>query len=595
MIDCHTYSPQIPNKRMAQRFLLIAAVAAISLATSFAQVPVFAQTPNEPSSTRDDIYAPDHLLDVRIQVDPADWDRLRHQTRSLMASLAEDNSSGSPFEYVAADVTIDGRLIENVGIRKKGFLGSLDNDRPSLKIRFDEFQDQAPFGDLDRLTLNNNKQDPSRLSQYLSYEMFRRAGVPCSLCNFAKVTVNGKKLGIYSNVEAIKPPMLNRAFGEGSGLLFEGTVTDFIPGTVDRFEMKTKKGDRDQLQQIASLLAANPLDIDRLDTLIDTESFLRFWAVESLIGFWDGYTHNQNNFYLYRNPSDSKFYFLPWGTDSAFTDFVPPIIEKIAHRSFHSNATIANRLYRKRETRNEYLATLRHLLDGPWDEEEIADEIERVRALLADETLDANAFSKAVDGVHAFVRNRRKVIEDELQRFPIPLRTGPRRPGFTRVLGKVTANFETQWSKPRFFQSGFQGDAEIQLVVDGKPVPLRNMRAAAAYKSANFGKKKSDAPTLTLSAVREADATPLSFSLAFSPADFKTSGRPVPCTGLFIEGSMITFMAMMSANPSAIKLVDGTANLDEASIDEGAAVTGSANFRIMSFAGGEKENVEWEE
>lgn len=539
-------------------------------------------------TTRDEIYSTERLLDIRIEVAPKDWDQLRHQTRSLVGSLAEDRDWDSPFEYVPADVTIDGRLIENVGIRKKGFLGSLDSERPSLKIRFDKYEDQAPFGDLDRLTLNNNKQDPSRLSQYLSYRMFAQAGVACSRCNFAKVSVNGKALGVYSNVEAIKPPMLARAFGDGSGMLYEGTVADFVPGTTKRFEAKTKRSKMEPLDQLADLLNQEHFDLKELDELVDVESFLRFWAMESLIGFWDGYTHNQNNFYLYRDPANSKFYFLPWGTDSAFTNFVPPIIDKIANRSFHANATLPNRLYRTRESRRRYLQTMRGLLADQWVEEDLSAEIDQVRLLLEDSVLDKAGFRKSVEGVRAFIHARRSSIESELKRWPIPIRHGPRRPGYTRLLGEVTASFETRWSTPLVFQSGYLGEADINLTMNGSPDAL-----SGATASATPDKQKT--PTITLSATRDSDKTPLSFSLNVAPSDFHAAEAPVAVTGLFREGSMITFLTMMSANPAAIKLIDGTVKLEEASTETDGHVSGIARFRIMQFAGGQKPEVAWEE
>lgn len=561
-------------------------VACLAFTFAFADSQAFAEVADGVTATRDEIYAPDRLLDIRVEIAPADWDQLRHQTRSLVGSLAADRVWESPFEYVPADVTIDGQRIENVGIRKKGFLGSLDSDRPSLKIRFDKYQDQTPFGNLDRLTLNNNKQDPSRLSQYLSYRVFRQAGIACSRCNFAKVSVNGKELGIYSNVEAIEPPMLTDGFGDGCGMLFEGTVADFISGATDRFEPKTKKSKLGPLKQIAEILDADPLDVEELDDMVDVDSFLRFWAVESLIGFWDGYTHNQNNFFLYRNPADSKFYFMPWGTDSAFTYSMPPIIDKIQNRSFHANATLPNRLYRTPETRHKYLQTLRGLLADVWDEEDLSAEIERVESMLGESVLDKAAFGRAVNSVRGFIQNRRSTIEEELERWPIPLRHGPRSPGFTKVLGEVTASFETKLSTPLLFQSGFQGDAEINLMMGGESVVLRDPAASAAVKK--------EGPTITLSATRDSDDTPLSFSLTFTPPDFQPSNDPVNVTGLFMEGSMITFMAMMSKNPAAIKLLDGTAELEQASTEKNASVKGVAQFRIMQFAGGNKPEVLWE-
>lgn len=543
--------------------------------------------------TRDRFYAPDHLVEVEIEISPRDWDAIRRQTRSFVASLSEAKDWESPFSYVRANVTIDGQRIENVAIRKKGFLGSLDSERPSLKIRFDKYEDQSPLGNLDRITLNNNKQDPSRLSQYLSYYVFRRAGVPCSRCNFAKVSVNGKSLGIYSNVEAIKPPMLEDCFGDGSGALYEGTVTDFFPGSSKRFEPKTKKPKFAKLESIANLLAEPSVTVEGLNEHLNVNAFMKYWAIESLIGFWDGYTHNQNNFYLYTNPGDKKFYFLPWGTDSSFTYAVPPIIDKIEHSSNHANATLPNTLYRNAEARQRYRETLSEMLSLVWDEDELRAEIDRCRSLLKPVALKPWDLQKAMSGTEAFVAGRRKRIEKELKEWPLPLHHGPRRPGFTEILGEVTATFDTEWSEPLFFQRGYQGDAKIALLVNGDPVELRNMKATAGPQA--FKKESSKLPTITLTAQRVADNMPLTFSLTVSPPDFASGDREVQVDGVFMEGSMITFMTMLSQNPGAIKLVDGSVTLEEASTARNAPVQGKASFRIMRFAGGQKPRIKWKD
>ena len=84
---------------------------------------------------------------------------------------------------------VDGVALSDVGLRKKGFLGSLDDNKPSLKISLDEYIEQDLLGTHD-ITLNNAKQDPSYLNQCLGYATFAAAGVPASRCNFAHVTVN---------------------------------------------------------------------------------------------------------------------------------------------------------------------------------------------------------------------------------------------------------------------------------------------------------------------------------------------------------------------------------------------------------------------
>ena len=33
--------------------------------------------------------------------------------------------------------------------------------------------------------------------------------------------------------------------------------------------------------------------------LVDLDAFYKFWAMEGLLGFWDGYSANRNNFFVY--------------------------------------------------------------------------------------------------------------------------------------------------------------------------------------------------------------------------------------------------------------------------------------------------------
>ncbi len=53
--------------------------------------------------------------------------------------------------------------------------------------------------------------------------------------------MNGEYLGIYSNVESITKPFLQRRFKNSKGNLYEGTLADFYPHALDRVEVKTNK------------------------------------------------------------------------------------------------------------------------------------------------------------------------------------------------------------------------------------------------------------------------------------------------------------------------------------------------------------------
>ena len=64
-------------------------------------------------------------------------------------------------------MTIDGVSFPEVGLRKKGFLGSLNAFRPSLKIKLNHVDKKASIKGLTNLTLNNNQQDHSLVSQFM--------------------------------------------------------------------------------------------------------------------------------------------------------------------------------------------------------------------------------------------------------------------------------------------------------------------------------------------------------------------------------------------------------------------------------------------
>ena len=84
----------------------------------------------------------------------------------------------SNYTTFAADITIDGETLSNIGIRKKGFIGSQSTEKPSLKINLDEYEESAfsrnPSTSIE-LTANNDiallKRRENFQTVYLHYSM----------------------------------------------------------------------------------------------------------------------------------------------------------------------------------------------------------------------------------------------------------------------------------------------------------------------------------------------------------------------------------------------------------------------------------------
>jgi hypothetical protein len=404
-----------------------------------------------------DLFDPERLLEIEFTLSQSDWDTLRLQKRTLLNSLGGDCTAqppASPYTFVHADVTIEGVTLHDIAVRKKGFIGSLDPIRPSMKVRFDEYVGGQRLFGRDRLTLNNAKQDPARIKQCLGYELFAKAGLPTPRCNFAHVKVtteNGTQdLGIYANVEDIKDAFLERVFGNASGNLYEGgTSSDFRPRFLPIFEKETNEDTNDgtDLQVVAEILGRATDDdlLTQLDPVVNIDTFFKYWAMEALIGHWDSYSGNVNNFYLYDNGADGKFYFIPWGIDDTFgrgnvfnnEGDVSPLI--------WARGKLARRLYLHADGPARYTQTMQTLFDTVWNETDILAEIDRMQGLIAPVTGDLSA---SINPIRTFVSGRRQKFQHDF------LDSGP--PAWTEQLsngyclgraGHLEARFSAPWQE----------------------------------------------------------------------------------------------------------------------------------------------------
>ena len=320
----------------------------------------------------DDLFPTDRVLDVQISVADKDWDTIRHQGRDFQSALHERRREvpiDSPYTYVNASVTIDGVEFPEVGLRKKGFLGSLNSTRPSLKIRLNHVDKNGGIEGLTNLTLNNNQQDVSLVSQFMGYALFNAAGLPAPRCAYASVKVNGVHLGIYSHVETVRRSLLERAFGNSDGTLYEGPYVDFYEGWDGSFEHKT--GDdavgRNRISQLIRVLQRDDEDIElAIGEFVHLDSFYTFWALEGLLGFWDGYSGNSNNYFFYLNPVTDKFHFIPWGADSLFVKHSKLGYDRRAPISVKTQGLIAHKLYQLESGRERYAKTLTAIMDKHW-------------------------------------------------------------------------------------------------------------------------------------------------------------------------------------------------------------------------------------
>ncbi len=413
---------RITHSIAMRRLLISAFLVALYLSTS-------AQSQTK-QQTLEGVFPRDRILQIDITIDKDDWNKIRKQSRSLATALGPDRqfkTIESPFTYVPADITIDGVSYQNVGLRKKGFLGSLDQRRPSLKVKLDKYAEGTNIEGLVSLTLNNNKQDTTLMSQFIGYDLFRTAGIPAPRATLARVSVNGENLGVYSHIESIRKPFLAKAFENSNGTLYEGTVVDFYENWTGGFEHKfgPKKTGFAQLQALTTAIDIkdNAEAEEAIWKVLDQDAFYKFWAMEGLLSFWDGYSGNRNNFFVYHNPETNKLQFIPWGADAMFETYSKLGEDPASPRSVRTVGRLAYRLYQIPSAREHYAQTMQQLLTEVWHEETILADIDRVEAMSQEHLSESQQSSFDPNRIRDFVGNRRAMIEPEITGIDMPLWT----------------------------------------------------------------------------------------------------------------------------------------------------------------------------
>jgi hypothetical protein len=391
-----------------------------------------------PADQSELMFDPDRMLEVDIRIAEADWDVLRSQGIDIFSLVLSPTCGNEPwndpYTFFPSEVTVDGLTLTNVAVRKKGFHGSLSDTKPSFKVKFDEFVGGQQINAMDRLTLNNNLQDPAHITQCLGYALMRKAGIPAPRCNFAHVTVTvvvgggGETIAVdalYTHVDSIKDPFLRRNFGSDQGRLYEGTLSDFWTGSFrNTIEPKTPEAaaDTTEIDALLSVLMDGGLSgsarLTAIQGLVDVDAFLTFWAGEGMIGHWDGYADDQNNFWFYVNPADTLIHFIPWGADDTFGPGNPlpgRTGDPVHADAIVPRAALTRRLYEISTTKSQYLARLQLLMDTVWDEAEIHAEIDRMEALITPVT---GSLTPDLNQVRTWVDDHRSHVAAEIASPP---------------------------------------------------------------------------------------------------------------------------------------------------------------------------------
>jgi len=249
--------------------------------------------------------------------------------------------------FIPAEIFYNGREWYRVGIRFKGNSSLRStwqegNMKLSFKVNFDKFEDIYPqiknqrFFGFSEVSLKNNYEDKSFMREKVAADIFKKAGLVVSHTAFYAVYVDYGEgpiyFGLYTMVEEVDDTVIKEQYSNSSGNLYkpENTGASFAYGTFNQtdFVKKTNETNSDwsDIKNLFSVLHSTNRTSEteqwrnNLDAIFNTDAYLKYLAVNTIIQNWDTYGIMPHNYFLYNNPDDNKLEWIPWDNNEALQE-----------------------------------------------------------------------------------------------------------------------------------------------------------------------------------------------------------------------------------------------------------------------------------
>ena len=245
-----------------------------------------------------------------------------------------------------------------------------DNDYYTREYESDEQRSNTKkrrIGDAKKFDIKYNKNlDHSFTRQIYEYNAYENEGLVVQKNNLVKVnliTDSDSYTTFYELQECIDEEFIERRFDEqsSSGDLYKCTYTSSGPASLKystiskigiekgkyspSYDLKTNKktSNNELLKQFITTInndKASAADIKpTLDSVLDSEAFIKYCALSWVIGNPDDMRNNYNNYYIYFESKTNKAIFIPYDFDRCFgilKDW-PIHMESIPHYTTKTN------------------------------------------------------------------------------------------------------------------------------------------------------------------------------------------------------------------------------------------------------------------
>ncbi len=404
---------------VARRALLLAAGLVVSSLAASAQAP--SDVVFDPASVS--------RIDIAIDPDSLQW---------VFDHPLSDREVPADFSFTRGSLQ---ETVPNVGFRLRGNT-SRQAQKKSFKVSLNTFVSGRAWRGLEKLNLNGEHNDPTIARSALSWALFADVGAVASRAGHTEVYLNDAYYGLYINVEHLDETFLQREFGTEGGFLFKclypadlayrgptGASYQHTDGTGRPVYELSQGGPVDEgydaLARFVAVLNQTPTASfpTAIEEVLDVNAFLEVLAADVVLGAWDDYWYNQNNFYLRFDPATERVTYVPYDYDNTLgIDFVGRdwgTRNPYAWGNTGEPRPLATRVLAVPEFRARFTFYLRQMLGGTFQPVVMNARIDALETLLTPYA-EADPFRPLDYGLTGFVATRHASLLVALDATNVP-------------------------------------------------------------------------------------------------------------------------------------------------------------------------------
>jgi len=171
--------------------------------------------------------------------------------------------------------------------------------------------------------LRTDVNDKSYLRQKLITDIANRVGLPSIQSTFVKLTINGNYYGLYKLMDTLKPVNIKNLYNietKKSELELYQCKNDGFTFTLDTANLCTNdssNNENDIEEFIKFVTEVNQaITIDDLAKIMNIDIFLKYLAIDWIIGSFDHFMVLGHNFYFYKNEINNKWDIIYYDYDN---------------------------------------------------------------------------------------------------------------------------------------------------------------------------------------------------------------------------------------------------------------------------------------